>query len=298
MCALRKVTSLQEPLYDQSLMLDGTCSLYAQHTLLYHHASEDDLGQDILELKMMHDLHMEQPMCPIDCELLEGIPAPEIRSRWLAVAHKPVTPGASRTVLETAWLIIDELKRSTTTFEATSRWLRLLAHAGVMNGENGPDESNRWPPSLYICRRLLSVPDLSAYEIHVCPKGCRHYFSPLVSPEDHLRNCKGCDLCLCPVCLAPRFNKQDWGLEPASKCYFLHDVVEQWMMDSEWLSYFLKSKETVGKEGASPWHQSKEFQRIETCLKALENAQTNPVRILPPSVVPPDVLYSHMRMRT
>jgi hypothetical protein len=176
--------------------------------------------QDINDLLLLSADALDQElMDPIDFHLVDGVLQPSQRSQWLRVADMPVTPGALRTVRDTAWLIVDQLMHSTTTFQATSDWLRMLSVGGVLCKPHGPHENNRFPPSLDVCRRLLDTPDLSLYERHVCPNGCRWYFKrPFPTPEQHMRACEGCNDCKCPFCHCSRFVRNDRGfIEPGSK---------------------------------------------------------------------------------
>jgi hypothetical protein len=140
------------------------------------------------------------------------------------------------------------------------------AHAGVVYGPSGPFEANKWPPSLDICRRILDVPDLSKYERHVCPDGCRYYFPNLADPKEHLRNCGGCCCCKCAVCNANRFERAQGGSwEARSKCYLLHDFIQQWLLNESWMAALLEAERTR----QSPWYKSGEYHRIEDELKGM-----------------------------
>jgi hypothetical protein len=50
------------------------------------------------------------------------------RSQGLDVAGFPVTSNSNLTIRDTAWLVLDQLKQSTTTFKATTDW---AAHDGT-----------------------------------------------------------------------------------------------------------------------------------------------------------------------
>jgi hypothetical protein len=117
---------------------------------------------------------------------------------WTQVADHPLTPNADLTVRDVAFLHVHEMQRSSTTFTAMGR----MAHGPngrPVKGPSGLFEPNKWPPSLDICRRIMDVPDLSNYEHHVCPQGCRFYFDRLSDHQGHLQNCGGCNLCKCPL---------------------------------------------------------------------------------------------------
>jgi hypothetical protein len=213
---------------------------------------------------------------PFDLELVEGVVDPQVRSRWLEVADQPVLPGAKRTVREVAFLVLDELKSNTTTFEATTRWLRMLSQADVLPGPSGPFESNKWPRSLYVCRSLLRVPDVSEYEVHVCPEGCRFYFEKLKHPDVHLAACSGCSNCRCPLCGAHRYQVTEGSVAvPASKCYFLYDVIELWMLDECWVEELQRAQNAAQTEQCSAWHRSKEFARIDAAVDEMTQQSTN-----------------------
>lgn len=227
-----------------------------------------EMSGDLENLIELFDLEGSEDWCALDVELVEGVVQPQVRSRWLEVADQPVMPGSKRTVREIAFLVLDELKNNTTTFEATGRWLRLLAHAEVLPGHSGPSEANKWPPSLFVCRSLLSVPDLSEFEVHVCPEGCRFYFAKLSYPDMHLSACPGCRLCRCPLCGGQRYVKAGCRAIPASKCYFLRDVIQEWLLDADWTEQLCRSL-TVCEDECAAWHASKEYARVDAVLDEL-----------------------------
>lgn len=251
---------------------------------------DHELERDFHELEQLHDLL--EPLDAMDMELVEGSEERAVRSSWLEVADLPVTAGARRTVRDAAYLILDELVRCNTTFEAASRQQRMIAHSGVLPGRHGPGEGNMWPPSLHICRTLLEVPDLSHYQRDVCPNGCKWYFERLVRPEDHLRNCEGCDYCCCPLCKAERYTTAASGTkEAASKCYFLHDALEQWFLDPEWVGAFSEAWSKVGTPEASAWHQSKEFRRIMQTVRETAGARADTIQVC--SIVYMHIVIAH-----
>jgi hypothetical protein len=114
-------------------------------------------GADVREVLEMFELNEVDPavVCPEDIELIQGMVQPRVRSQWLHVAGCPVTPNSDLTVRDTAWLVLDQLKRSTTTFKATTDWLRMMARAGTLCKPNGPHEPNKFPPSLDVCQQPI-----------------------------------------------------------------------------------------------------------------------------------------------
>jgi hypothetical protein len=144
-----------------------------------------------------------------------------------------------------------------------------MAHAGTLCTPNGPHEPNKLSPFLDLCCSIFEVPELADYERHVCPSGCRYYFrGKLVNAKDHVANCPGCQHCKCSYCGAARSNVIEWGtLEPTSKCYFLFDTIEQWLLNQKRKKAFLAAHESIDTR-CSAWHSSKEFHRMEAALKA------------------------------
>jgi hypothetical protein len=227
---------------------------------------EDNLYFSGCELEDIHGAELEgsRQIDLIDIELEEGEVPSRVISKWTQVADHPVTPNADLTVRDVAFLHVHEMRRSSTTFTAMGRILRLMAHAGAVKGPSGPFEPNKWPPSLHICRRILDVPDLSNYERHVCPKGCRFYFAHLSDHQGHLQNCGGCKRCKCPLCNSEGYIITQWGsAEPYSKCYLLHDVIEQWLLNEKWVAALVDAVSTLD----SAWYRSKECERIEDALQ-------------------------------
>jgi hypothetical protein len=145
------------------------------------------------------------------------------------------------TVQDAAFMIVHELRISTTTFESAERFCRMLASADLVPGENRPYEERRVPPSLAICRRVLDVPGLDRYVIDVCKNGCRWYLASMSNPAEHLKHCTNCDHCRCPLCHEPRFVEVSSGrYEPASICYFLPDSLEYCFLNLVWVAALLE----------------------------------------------------------
>jgi hypothetical protein len=109
----------------------------------------------------MIDLDEVALVDPEDIELIQGMVQPRVCSEWLDVAGLPVPPNSKLPVRDTAWLVLDQMKQSTTTFKAMTDWLRMMAHTGTLCKPNGPHEPNKFPPSLDVCRFKLEVPDLA-----------------------------------------------------------------------------------------------------------------------------------------
>jgi hypothetical protein len=132
-------------------------------------------GPELLDSLVVESLLEEADVMqydPINCKLAEGEIAPRTISDWVKVADTPVNAGSRMAVRDAAFLIVHELRISTTTFQAVERFCRVFANTDLVPGENGPYNEKRMPPSLAICRRVLDVPGLDRYVIHVCSNGC------------------------------------------------------------------------------------------------------------------------------
>lgn len=160
---------------------------------------------------------------------------------WAAVAHLPVSPHVQLTVREAAFRHIEDLHHGVpvNTVEKSVR-----DNSRMFGGSASPDNPlNRYPPSLFICRKVLGIDSLDAYERHLCPCGCDYQYPNQRRPEwkEHarLRRCgEDCPLCRCPKCGAWRFIELDGGIiEPANVYYFLLDAIDQLYLDPVWVQY-------------------------------------------------------------
>jgi ferredoxin len=169
-------------------------------------------------------------------------------SAWADTAHLPVDEREgpnSATVGEVAFEHLHALRRGKSVSEAEAS---VKFHSTRVKGSQpaAPDNPrNRYPPSLYICRIVLNVPNLGRFEVHLCVDGCRTIFAWMSASEckKHARECQGCDICVCP-CGAQRFLQDPANLgEPALYCYLMPDVFQMFMSDPVWVKHFQAVRE-------------------------------------------------------
>jgi hypothetical protein len=93
---------------------------------------------------------------------------------------------------------------------------------------------NCWPPSIAACERILDVPELSRYLVHVCARGCIHWWTFMPDASSHFDTCQGCLHCRCPHCDAPRFVKGKQGTVGAQSCWLFPDAIQDLFLNPDW----------------------------------------------------------------
>lgn len=194
---------------------------------------------------------------------------------WRAVAHEPVRDGVRMTVLQAAFNHLDDARRGVP-LVVVSKQIR--EQVEMFGGNSAPDNPrNRYPPSLYICRLILGVSDLDAYEQHLCPGGCVHVFPHLRKREwkAHADRACECASCRCPCCGASRWERLDGGkVQPALRCYFLDDALQMFFKDPVWTRHVEAGR---GRDDAAFW-RTPSGQRVSQALR--ESGTTDEVRCL------------------
>jgi hypothetical protein len=151
---------------------------------------------------------------------------PDFLCKWEDVADCQVCedlPGL--TVRQAAFSILHTVHTQHTTFKSAQQMIH-LACFGLLKSKGCPSPTNpknMFPTSLVICYKVTGVREISDFEIHLCPSDadCTHAFRAKVDdPEDHLRGCKGCCDCQCPVCGTYRFVQEKGLLLPGFMLYF------------------------------------------------------------------------------
>jgi hypothetical protein len=79
---------------------------------------------------------------------------------------------------------------------------------------------NCYPPSIAACSAVLGVPELQKYEVHLCSRGCIHWWLDMPNFQEHFRACNNpdCPDCICPHCKARRFVKDKKGIHGVERC--------------------------------------------------------------------------------
>ena len=110
------------------------------------------------------------------------------------------------------------------------------------------------------------MPDLAAYEVHLCPEGCCVRFGQLAgSPCEHLAACDGCALCKCEQCGAARYTVVDGRTVAMLMCYLLHDVFKQFFLDAEWYAEVAPAR----AQQSADWCRTPEGKRCTAALVAI-----------------------------
>lgn len=154
---------------------------------------------------------------------------------WAAARSKHITNLHSESQLcrDYAYMHLYLYRNGVSSKDTAEKHLRLNAFTQFPHlGKPDPNGvKNCYPSSLYACKKLLMVPDLNRYLIHMCPGGCHHYWTFMPDYEHHYRTCVGCNDCICPHCKIPRFVRDEDGVHGASSCWLFPDVFQQLMMD-------------------------------------------------------------------
>jgi hypothetical protein len=135
---------------------------------------------------------------------------------------------------------------------------------------------NCWPPSIAACERILDVPELSRYLVHVCARGCIHWWTFMPDASSHFDTCQGCLHCRCPHCDAPRFVKGKQGTVGAQSCWLFPDAIQDLFLNPDWARAVLTGKslrdtgngEALGAQKPS-FANSAEYARLKDVLPGL-----------------------------
>lgn len=125
-------------------------------------------------------------------------------------------------------------------------------------GDPAPDNPYcRFPASKYACDRVLGVQPLDRYELHLCwTDGCPYWWP--FSTRHQRGTCDAttnmpnpkCDRCICPRCGGRRWKQTDKGLL-ARRCWFMHDVLEQFLLDRDMCHGILSAMQNRDKQSAT-----------------------------------------------
>jgi hypothetical protein len=154
---------------------------------------------------------------------------------WAETAQVPICEliPHSCTVMQAAYSILHNMISTSSTFDAASRNLDFIAYS-VFAGTPRPDNPhNRFPPSLHVCYQVVGVKDISEFVVHMCPKGCMHWWTQHVHASEH-KGCQGCGTCRCPHCHSSRFHQVRGMWLPAHPVYYFPDAFEQFFLNRHW----------------------------------------------------------------
>jgi hypothetical protein len=188
----------------------------------------------------------------------------DLLSTWETVADRPVCEDLPDfTVRQAAFGILHTIHSQHTTFKSAQQFIYLTC-CGLLKSKGQPSPTNpgnRFPTSLAVCYKVTGVPNIDAFEVHLCPSDseCMHAFrQKMDDPEAHVRSCSGCKECQCPRCGTPRFVRERGTLRPGFMLYFFHDVLQQFFLNREWWTLFQR------EQGArtSSWLKTKECQDL------------------------------------
>jgi hypothetical protein len=69
------------------------------------------------------------------------------------------------------------------------------SHPSDATQEHPSGIENCYPPSVAAVLSILGVPELEVYEVHLCAKGCIHWWIHMPHIAEHSRTCSGCEQC-------------------------------------------------------------------------------------------------------
>lgn len=134
----------------------------------------------------------------------------------------------------------------------------LLSNAyGLMERAPSPDPTgveNCYPPTVACAMGVLDVPELEIYEVHMCGKGCVHWWFHMPNQRHHFNTCSakgGCPECMCPHCGTCRFVKDKKGIHGAERVWFFWDCIHTKALDPEWSSIVLNTQALREKQDSS-----------------------------------------------
>lgn len=178
------------------------------------------------------------------------------RSAWydsrFELVHDGREPATTLTILQAAFHHVEALYRGATIAQVEMDIKRALAMYGPQCGDPAPDNPMcRYPRSVYICKVVCDVGDLSEAEEHLCPcYGCKHMtVFPKMSRPDLLKHVQGCTDSSCRICRCPcggkRMSEPGPGCkpQPLAHCYFFKDVFQQFYWDPIWYKQAMAAQE-------------------------------------------------------
>ena len=140
-------------------------------------------------------------------------------------------------------------------------------------GDSAADnEYCRFPTFRNACDRVLAVQPAERYELHVCWKdGCTYWWP--YSARHRRGACDAstdpvnaiCRQCICPQCGTPRYKRTDKGLE-ARQCWFIHDVLDQFLLDRELCEGIMTAKLDRDQQKAT-FHASSRCNRLRAACR-------------------------------
>jgi hypothetical protein len=249
-----------------------------QHIEAAHRGFSENAGWDTHQLDV---LNAQRVALAADCAMLQPDEEQVIADFFhleAAAAEETVTElGGSRltwwevgqlsvceliphscTVMQAAYSILHNMISTSSTFDAASRNLDFIVYS-VFAGTPSPDNPhNRFPPSLHICYQIVGVKEISDFVVHMCPKGCMHWWTHFVHASEH-KGCQGCPTCRCPHCHGSRFHQVRGTWLPAHPVYYFPDVFEQFFLNRHWYDEVKAARQAK----SAPWYKSPEYCRLE-----------------------------------
>lgn len=215
---------------------------------------------------------------------LEGKEEDEMEpTGWATAANKRLTSMVpnSAPVRDYVYRELGKLKNTVKSRDSANKDLYDNAHYQFESLPPPDPEGhlNCWPPSLDACESVLNVPELSKYRIHLCPKGCIHWWTHSPTASQCFHNCPkgpaGCDQCRCPHCKSHRFVKGKQGVVGAQTCWLFLDAIQDMFLDPDWANAVMKAQAMRDNEdeeghdglaGKPSFARYKEYARLCTVL--------------------------------
>jgi hypothetical protein len=195
---------------------------------------------------------------------------------WLQAQNKRVTNSENAVLVrDYAYTYLKMYRTQVQSKQSAEQ--HLLANAyGLLNTLTKPDPGgveNCFPPSVAACSAVLGVPELQKYEVHLCPRGCIHWWFYMPKFREHFRDCRNpdCPDCVCPHCKAPRYVKDKKGVHGAERCWFFFDCLHVKALDVEWSSKILRTQRSRDRPTDAPSRSRPTFYSWPECQRLLES---------------------------
>lgn len=197
---------------------------------------------------------------------------------WAGARNKRVLPRFrnSQAVRDYAYEELSKLATKTKSRECAEQDLKDTARRHAHVGKPDPEGfDNCYPNSIYACEKVLDVPELNRYLIHVCttPR-CIHFWLYMANAAHHYRTCENleCPDCKCPYCGSSRFVKGQQGVVGAQSCWLFIDAIQSLFLQPDFSTAVLASQALRDSEGGNgftgkpSFAMSSEYGRLCTVL--------------------------------